>query len=39
MKCFTRDSNDYTLLYEPVLNKIKPLIRANKCILDGEILG
>ena len=39
MKCFTRNSNDYTLLYEPVLNKIKPHIRANKCILDGEILG
>ncbi len=39
MRCFTRNCNDYTETYQPILTKIKPLIKAETCILDGEILA
>ena len=39
IRCFTRNCNDYTETYQPILNKIKDLIQAKTCILDGEILA
>jgi ATP-dependent DNA ligase len=35
IRCFTRNCNDYTETYQPILNKIKDLIQAKTCILDG----
>ena len=39
VRCFTRNSNEYTLLYGPFLKKLRAYIKAETCILDGEMLG
>uniref|UniRef100_A0A6T8PEB9 DNA ligase 4 n=1 Tax=Hemiselmis andersenii TaxID=464988 RepID=A0A6T8PEB9_HEMAN len=41
VKIFTRKSNDYTSLYSWITKEVlrKNLIKAKKCILDGEIVG
>ena len=32
MRCFTRNCNDYTLTYKPILDKIRPLIQVCICV-------
>ena len=41
LACYTRRGNDYTELYQPLLDILRreKLIAAERCILDGEVVG
>jgi len=39
MQSFSRSCNSNTSLYAPLLEKLKPFIKAKTCILDGEVLA